>query len=184
MTDTTRSRKNGLVRRKLMLSLLLIATLGILGRALYLQLFHKDFLQNEGNIRYLRVLEIPAHRGMILDRNGEVLAVSSPVDSVWANPSEVLTHRARLPALAELLGMDSAVLEKRLSEREDREFIYVRRHLPPHLAQHVIGLGVPGINLQREYRRYYPTAEVTSHLLGFTNIDDVGQEGLERLFEQ
>jgi cell division protein FtsI (penicillin-binding protein 3) len=172
------------MRRNLVLGLLTIATLGILGRAFYLQLYHRDFLQNQGNVRYLRNLEIPAHRGMILDRNGEVLAVSSPVDSVWANPGDVLAHGTQLPALADLLGLDSVALEKRLGERQDREFMYVRRHLPPHLAQHVIGLGIPGINLQREYRRYYPTAEVTSHLLGSTNIDDVGQEGLERVFEQ
>ncbi len=169
-------------RHQLILGILILATVGIVIRAVYLQLIHKDFLQEQGNERYLRVVEIPAHRGMILDRNGEPLAVSSPVDSIWAVPEALLENRERLPALAQTLGMNAAELEQRLTEREEREFVYLRRHLPPDTTQRVLALKIPGVYSQREYRRYYPTAEVTSHLLGFTDIDDVGQEGLELAF--
>ena len=171
-------------RRRLILGLLAFATLGILVRAVYLQLFHKDFLQRQGSERYLRVLEVPALRGMVVDRNGEPLAVSSPVDSVWAHPDEVLKHRTKLPQLADLLQLNATRLEQSLVAREQREFVYLRRHLYPDVAQRITALKVPGIGLRREYRRFYPTAEIASHLLGFTDIDDIGQEGIELAFEQ
>jgi cell division protein FtsI (penicillin-binding protein 3) len=184
MNGTYRAASSKAARRKLVMSLLALATLGIVFRAVHLQLFHKDFLQSQGNDRYLRVLSVPAHRGMIVDRHGEPLAVSSPVDSVWVHPGELLKHRDHLPTLARLLRIDAVALERRLHERKEREFVYLRRHLTPDVAQRVTALGIPGINLQREYRRYYPAAEVASHLLGFNNIDDVGQEGLELAFEE
>ncbi len=168
-----------LTRHQVVLGILLLATVGIIARAVYLQLINKDFLQDQGNDRYLRTVTIPAHRGMVLDRNGEPLAVSSPVDSVWAVPEVLLENQDRLPLLAQALGMKTGELEQRLSDREGREFFYLRRHLAPDLAQRVLNLQIPGVYSQREYRRYYPTAEITSHLLGFTDIDDVGQEGLE-----
>jgi len=168
-----------LTRHQVVLGILLLATVGIIARAGYLQLINKDFLQDQGNDRYLRTVTIPTHRGMVLDRNGEPLAVSSPVDSVWAVPEVLLENQAQLPLLAQALGMKTGELEQRLSDREGREFFYLRRHLAPDLAQRVLNLQIPGVYSQREYRRYYPTAEITSHLLGFTDIDDVGQEGLE-----
>jgi cell division protein FtsI (penicillin-binding protein 3) len=176
------NKLTAMTRHQLVLGILILATAGIMIRAVYLQLIHKDFLQEQGNERYLRVVEIPAHRGMILDRNGEPLAVSSPVDSLWTVPEVLLENRERLPALAQALGTSTAELEQRLTEREEREFLYLRRHLTPDAAQRVLALQIPGVYSQREYRRYYPTAEVTSHLLGFTDIDDVGQEGLELAF--
>lgn len=117
---------------------------------------------------------------MILDRNGEPLAVSSPVDSIWAQPMELKQQRHRWPALASLLGLTVAELEQKLAVPETRQFVYLRRHLAPSVAQRILQLGVPGVYSRREYRRYYPDAEVTSHLLGFTDIDDFGQEGLEK----
>jgi len=168
-----------LTRHQVVLGILLLATVGIIARAGYLQLINKDFLQDQGNDRYLRTVTIPTHRGMVLDRNGEPLAVSSPVDSVWAVPEVLLENQAQLPLLAQALGLKTGELEQRLSDREGREFFYLRRHLAPDLAQRVLNLQIPGVYSQREYRRYYPTAEITSHLLGFTDIDDVGQEGLE-----
>ena len=168
-----------LTRHQVVLGLLLLAAVGILARAVYLQLIDKDFLQEQGNDRYLRTVAIPAHRGMILDRNGEPLAVSSPVDSLWAVPEVLLENQDQLPRLAQALGMKAGELEQRLSDREGREFLYLRRHLTPDLAQRVLALQIPGVYSQREYRRYYPTAEISSHLLGFTDIDDAGQEGLE-----
>lgn len=168
-----------------------MVTASIVVRAAYLQLVHKDFLQEQGDERFLRVVEVPAHRGMIVDRNGEPLAVSSPVDSIWVEPKDFLEQRARWPQLAVALGITAADLEKKLApdiERQSvneklRQFVYLRRHLAPDEAQRVLQLDIPGVYAQREYRRYYPDAEVTSHLLGFTNIDDVGQEGLEKAFD-
>lgn len=172
-----------MTRDGLLLSLLLAAAGGMVARAAYLQLVHKDFLREQGDERFLRVVEVPAHRGMIVDRNGEPLAVSSPVDSIWAQPGELLQQRDRWPKLAALLETTVPELEKKLAGRETRQFVYLRRHLAPSVAQQIVQLGIPGVYAQREYRRYYPDAEVTSHLLGFTDIDDVGQEGFEKTFD-
>ncbi|MFO1370992.1 MAG: penicillin-binding transpeptidase domain-containing protein [Candidatus Competibacteraceae bacterium] len=173
-------------RQGLLLGLLFTTAGGMATRATYLQLVDKNHLQKEGKERYLREVEVPAHRGMIVDRSGEPLAVSSPVDSIWAQPTELLQQRERWPALAPLLGMTVAELEQKLAEHlaehKDSQFIYLRRHMPPNAAQQILQLKIVGVSAQREYRRYYPDAEVTSHLLGFTDIDDVGQEGLEKTF--
>ncbi len=174
---------HNMTRRRLVLALLLFAAGGMVARASYLQLLHNDFLQDQGDDRYLRVIETPAHRGMIVDRNGEPLAVSSPVDSIWAQPVELLQQRDRWPLLAPLLEMTVAELDQKLAGKETRQFIYLRRHLAPSTAQQILQLKIPGVYARREYRRYYPDAEVTSHLLGFTDIDDAGQEGLEKAFD-
>ncbi|WP_018954244.1 peptidoglycan D,D-transpeptidase FtsI family protein [Thioalkalivibrio sulfidiphilus] len=167
------------VRRHVVLGLFVLGFAVLLGRGLDLQVLKQDFLRGEGDARHLRVVSIPAHRGMILDRNGEPLAVSTPVDSVWANPQETLQAPERLAELARVLGMDRGDLQRRLAERAGREFVYLRRHVNPDVAAQVQQLGVPGVALQREFRRYYPMGEVAAHVLGFTNIDDRGQEGLE-----
>ncbi|MFW5452591.1 peptidoglycan D,D-transpeptidase FtsI family protein [Thioalkalivibrio sulfidiphilus] len=167
------------MRRHVVLGLFVLGFAVLLGRGLDLQVLKQDFLRGEGDARHLRVVSIPAHRGMILDRNGEPLAVSTPVDSVWANPQETLQAPERLAELARVLGMDRGDLQRRLAERAGREFVYLRRHVNPDVAAQVQQLGVPGVALQREFRRYYPMGEVAAHVLGFTNIDDRGQEGLE-----
>ena len=156
-----------------------IVALGLMGRAVYLQVLDQGFLVGQGKERHLRVEEIPAHRGMILDRNGEPLAVSTPVDSVWMNPEELSQAANRLPELAKALGVPAGTLAKQLRDSRDKEFVYLARGLDPYDAQRVTALGVPGVYTQREYRRYYPAGEVTAHVLGFTNVDDSGQEGLE-----
>lgn len=166
-------------RRRLALALLGVAAVGIFARAVYLQVIDTEFLQGQGDERFLRTVAVPAHRGMVLDRNGEPLAVSSPVDSVWAHPPTLLAHRDRLPELARMLDINVAELESKVLARGEKEFMYLKRAMEPDAAHRVASLGVPGVFLQREYRRYYPAAEVTSHLLGFTNIDDEGQEGIE-----
>jgi cell division protein FtsI (penicillin-binding protein 3) len=148
-------------------------------QAANLQLFNDGFYQRQGDARFLREIEIPTSRGMITDRNGEPLAVSSPVVSIWANPQEVLQHPARLPELAEALDIALEPLTQRLAQRAQREFVYLRRHLGPDQAEAILALGVPGIYSQREFRRFYPTGEVMAQVLGITDIDDVGQEGLE-----
>ncbi len=171
-------------RRRLVKVILLVITGGLLWRAVDLQHTDKDFLIGQGDARHLRVEAIFAHRGRILDRNGEPLAISTPVDSVWANPRELADQPRRLPKLARLLGLDLGQLERLLATRGGREFVYLKRHVAPQLASRVEQAGVPGVYLQREYRRYYPLGEVAAHVVGFTDVDDNGQEGMELSFDE
>jgi cell division protein FtsI (penicillin-binding protein 3) len=170
-------------RARLMLVLLLawFATLG--GRAFYLQGLNKDFLQEKGESRYTRVIDISATRGRIVDRNNEPLAISTPVESVAASPADVTISPEQAKRLARLLEIDTGELRKKLADTR-REFVYLKRQLPPEDAARVVALGIPGVFLQREYRRYYPAGEVTAHLIGFTDVDGRGQEALELAFEQ
>jgi len=158
--------------------LMLAGLAGLAGRGAYLQVVHNDFLQEKGNARYSRVVEVSAHRGMITDRNGIPLAVSTPVESVWASPSNVEIDSQQTRQLARILGMGAVELRNRLFDTS-RDFVYLKRQLPPDQAEKVVRLNLPGISLQREYRRYYPTGEVAAQTLGFTGVDDNGQEGLE-----
>lgn len=164
-------------RSRLLFALLLLGMLALFVRAIYLQGIHNDFLQQKGDARYARVIEVPAHRGMITDRNGEPLAISTPVESVWASPAEVVIDLRQLMNLARALGMKPEALRDKLRAR--RDFVYLKRQLPPEQARKVSALNIPGVSLQREYKRYYPAGEVTSHLLGFTDVDDNGREGIE-----
>ena len=154
----------------------------LFARAVHLQVLNKDFLNRQADSRHLRTEKISAHRGSITDRNGEPLAISTPVDSVWANPQELATAVDDVPRLAALLGLDSQLLMRRITRSMDKEFLYLKRHLSPVQASKVMSLKLPGVNILREYRRYYPAGEVTGHLVGFTNVDDHGQEGLELAF--
>ncbi len=163
---------------------LCLSTFALVVRAVDLQLIDQDFYQQQGDARFLREIPIATSRGMITDRNGEPLAVSTPVVSIWANPQELLLHPEQLPELAEALGTGLDLLSQRLAQRADKEFVYLRRHLNPDEADAIMALDVPGVASQREYRRYYPAGEVMSHVLGFTNIDDRGQEGLELAFDE
>ena len=168
--------------RAVLLSLLL--AFGVLaGRAIYLQGLHNNFLQQKGELRYGRVIELSATRGIITDRNREPLAISTPVESVWASAADIEITSAQMKRLAQLVELDSAEIEKRLADTK-RDFVYLRRHLPPEQAAKVVELNIPGVFLQREYRRYYPGSEYTAHLIGFTDIDDRGQEGLELAFDE
>lgn len=148
-------------------------------RAIFLQAWDARYLQEQGNARHLRVVEDNSHRGMILDRNGEPLAISTPVDSLWANPDELSAQHARWPALAKLLDMPVRDIGQQVRRHAGREFMYLKRHVAPQTAQQVMALGITGVALQREYRRYYPAGAVAGHVVGFTNVDDEGQEGLE-----
>jgi cell division protein FtsI (penicillin-binding protein 3) len=169
-------------RSRTVLLLLLAAFCVLIGRAVYLQGLNNNFLQQKGESRYGRVIDMPATRGMILDRNGEPLAISTPVESVGASPADIEITAAQTRRLARLLEIDAAEIHKRLAD-SNREFVYLKRHLPPDQAAKVVELNIPGVFLQREYRRYYPGSEYTAHLLGYTDIDDKGQEGLELAFE-
>lgn len=165
-------------RSRALFALLLLGLGVLLARSVYLQGIHNEFLQRKGDARYSRVIDISAHRGMISDRNGEPLAISTPVESVWANPQDVEATPDQVRQLARLLDMNVEELKNRLSE-SSRDFVYLKRLLPPEQAKRVTKLEIPGISLQQEYRRYYPDGEVAAHLVGFTNVDDKGQEGLE-----
>jgi cell division protein FtsI (penicillin-binding protein 3) len=169
---------------------MLFVALGFIGlgltlgaRAVNLQFVDQAFFARQGDARQMRVVEIAAHRGSITDRRGEPLAVSSPVDSVWVNPRELRNAPAEIPRLAAAVSRDPDWLMRALSTQPEREFLYLRRHLPPAEAQAVMQLGIPGVYLKREYRRFYPAGEVAGHVLGFTNIDDLGQEGLELAYD-
>ena len=151
-------------------------------RAVHLQVFNNEFLNQQADTRHLRTERISAHRGAITDRNGEPLAISTPVDSVWVNPGEFASAVDKVPALAGALDIDSQTLMRRITRAPDKEFVFLKRHLSPDQADRVESLKLPGRNIQREYRRYYPSGEVTGHLVGFTSIDDEGQEGLELAF--
>lgn len=166
------------------LALFVLVALALLSRAVYLQMFDDGFLQAQGQQRHLRVVTIPAHRGMILDRNGEPLAVSTPVDSLWMNPQELVNAENRVPQLAKALNLSSRDVLKLLKQNADKQFVYLVRGMDPYAAERVLAMDIPGVYSQREYRRYYPAGEVTSQVLGFTNIDDVGQSGLELAYNQ
>jgi cell division protein FtsI (penicillin-binding protein 3) len=159
-----------------------ILAVSLVARAVHLQVLDKDFLNEQADTRHLRTEKITAHRGTILDRNGEPLAISTPVDSIWVNPRQFAPAVDSVPQLARTLGVDSQMLMRRITRSMDKEFLYLKRHLSPEQAQKVLDLKLPGVSVQREYRRYYPASEVTGHLVGFTNIDDEGQEGLELAF--
>jgi cell division protein FtsI (penicillin-binding protein 3) len=171
-------------RSTLILGLVLLGAAGLVARAFELQLLDHGFLAKQGDDRSMRVVKIEAHRGAITDRNGEPLAVSTPVDSVWVNPQELNDNIDQLPRLAKALKEDQQWLARRITSNLDREFLYLVRHMPPDQAAHIKALGIPGVYLMREYRRYYPAGEVAGHVLGFTTVDDKGQEGLELDFDQ
>ncbi len=171
-------------RRWLILSLFLCGMAVLSSRAVYLQLLNNDFFKEHGDARSIRVVETPAHRGVITDRNGEQLAMSTPVDSIWVTPRKVFEDVEHLPELAKVMGMSVKDLHEVLRDRMNRDFIYLKRHANPDLVNKVQKLGMRGVSTQREYKRYYPAAEVISHVIGFTNIDDQGQEGLELAYDK
>ena len=173
----------GLVRLPVWRARVVLIALGagfavLAARAVWLQAMETDFLQEKGEARYARVMEIAATRGRVLDRNGEALAVSTPVKSVWAIPGDVDAGERERRKLASLLAMQKIELDKRLGDGS-RDFVYLKRQIPPETAAAVQELGLKGIHQHVEYRRYYPGGEVTAHVIGFTGVDDSGQEGIE-----
>lgn len=169
-------------RARFVMAGLLAAFAVLAARSLYLQAMQTQFLQEKGEARYSRVLEVPGTRGRILDRNGEALAISTPVQSVWAIPGDVDANAASARRLAALLDTDARELRRKLEDRS-RDFVYLKRQIAPEAAGEVARLGLEGIYQHREYRRYYPGGEVTAHLVGFTGVDEAGQEGAELAFE-
>ncbi|WP_455232949.1 peptidoglycan D,D-transpeptidase FtsI family protein [Geopseudomonas aromaticivorans] len=171
-------------RFRLVIVLLLGMVAVICWRIVDLHVFDHDFLKAHGDARSVRHIPIPAHRGLITDRNGEPLAVSTPVTTVWANPKELSAARQHWPALAAALGQDPQVLSQKLGQNAEREFLYLARGLTPEQGEAVLALKIPGVYSLEEFRRFYPAGEVTAHLIGFTDVDDRGREGVELAFDQ
>ena len=169
-------------RSRIVLLALVAAFAVMAGRAVYLQAVNTDFLQMKGESRFSRVLEVPATRGRILDRNGEAVAISTPVKSIWAIPEDVQATPEQRRHLARILDLDQTELEKKFSDTS-RDFVYLRRQIPPEQAEQVAELGIRGIFSQREYRRYYPGGDGMAHVIGFTGVGDEGQEGIELAFQ-
>lgn len=164
-----------------MLICIALAFITLIGRALWLQVLNNDFLQRKGESRYMRDLKISASRGMIVDRNNEPLAISTPVESVKAGQAAAKAEPEEFKKLAALLGITQNELQARLPDTQ--RDVFLKRQLPPQQAERIVRLGIPGVYLEREYRRYYPAGEVMSHVIGFTGVDDKGQEALEYAFE-
>ena len=171
-------------RFRLVLALLALMTAAIVWRIIDLQVIDHDFLQGQGDARSMRHIPIPAHRGLITDRNGEPLAVSTPVTTLWANGKELQAGRAQWPTLAAALGQEPKTFALRLEQSAGREFMYLVRGLTPEQGQAIIDLKVPGVYAIEEFRRFYPAGEVTAHVVGFTDVDDKGREGVELAFDE
>ena len=165
-------------RSRLVMFVLFMAFVALIVRALWLQGMSTDFLQKQGESRYARTLEMPATRGKIVDRNGLVLATSVPVKAIWAIPEDVLAEpREKIQQLARLLGMSETDVRKKLDS--DRQFVYLKRQVEQSVADQIVALGISGIETRREYKRFYPEGEAMAHVVGFTSVEDVGQEGME-----
>jgi cell division protein FtsI (penicillin-binding protein 3) len=170
------------------LNLILVGLVACVGAIAWkvsaLQIVERDFLQGQGDARTMRTVPLVANRGLITDRNGEPLAVSTPVKSIWVNPGELIGQTEDIQRLAIALEMNPAALQSTISQHSQREFLYVQRRLPPVEADQVLSLNIPGVYAQQEYRRFYPQGEVAAHLVGFSNVDDSGQEGLELTYDE
>ncbi|MBK1716476.1 peptidoglycan D,D-transpeptidase FtsI family protein [Thiocystis violacea] len=181
--STRRSKPNLPLRRRLLVGALSLAFVALSGGVFYRQVIQTEFLQKEGAARYLRDGVIAARRGMILDRNGEPLAVSTPVETVWAEPRKLVNQLEAIPSLATALGMDGGQLREKIEANRDKGFIYLKRRISleeSNAAREVIARHkIEGVDFDTEYRRFYPGAEVFAHVIGFTDIEDHGQEGIE-----
>ena len=172
-------------RRKSLLSVMLFAMLILVGRAVYLQIFNKDFLQDKGDRLHDRIVPVSAYRGQILDRNHEPLAISTPVQSIWINTKQLKeSEQEKLDEMARILSMPEKELRLFLLKETGKRFVYLKRQINPDLAEKIKSLEISGVYFERGFKRYYPAGAVSGHLLGFTNIDDVGQEGIEYGYEK
>jgi len=169
-------------RSRFVLGMLALAFAALGLRAFWLQAWSTEFLQKQGASRYERALEIPANRGKIVDRSGAMLASSLPAKAIWADPEDVDAPREKLNELAKLLSMDRRELDRKLAE--DKNYVYLKRQVDADVAARVAALNIRGINQRNEYKRHYPEGETVAHIVGFTNVEDVGQEGFELAQQQ
>ena len=171
-------------RRLTAASVFMLLVAALLVKTLDMQILRSEFFEQQGDARQLRTVSISAHRGDIVDRNGEPFAVSAPVHSIWLNPKVAKDHLDELVKVAGMLSIDVISLKEKIKRNSHREFLYLKRHASPELAAEVMALKVPGVALRNEYRRYYPSGEVAAHVVGFSDIDDNGQEGIELAFDE
>jgi len=163
---------------------MLTAMITLAARAVYLQVLDKDFLQDKADLQHIGIVDVPAYRGQIKDRNGEPLAISTPVQSIWMNMRQIKEgERDKLMQMAGILGISKQNMQAFLKKETGKRFVYVKRQINPDLAEKVHALGITGVYLEKAFKRYYPAGATTGHLLGFTNIDDIGQEGMERGYD-
>ena len=170
-------------RSKLIVAAIALGFTGLIGRAAYVQVFANDFFLRQGEVRFARTLTLPANRGRVLDRNGMLLASSVPAPSIWANPEDIERDPAKLRELARLLGMSPAELDKKLKD-DEKTFVWLRRQLDEPVAKEILALGIKGVYDIKEYKRLYPEGEAAAHIVGFTNVEDQGQEGVELVFQK
>ena len=170
-------------RSKFIVAAIALAFIGLAARAAYIQVVSNDFYQKQGEVRFARTLELPANRGRILDRNGLILASSVPAPSIWAIPEDVALDKAESVQLAKLLEMPVADLDKKLIN-PDKSFVWLKRQVDDGVAQQIAAMGLRGIYQRKEYKRQYPEGEAAAHVVGFTNVEDNGQEGVELSFNK
>ena len=170
-------------RSKFIVAAIALGFVGLAARAAYIQVIANDFFQKQGEVRFARTLELPSNRGRILDRNGLILASSVPAPSIWAIPEDVERDETQLRRLAKLLEMPMTELNKRLAD-EDKTFVWLKRQVDDSVAQEITAMGLKGIYQRKEYRRQYPEGEAAAHVVGFTNVEDKGQEGIELAFNK
>jgi len=171
-------------RRLLVIAVFTLLVTVLLVKTMDMQIWSSEFFEQQGDARQLRTVLISAHRGDIVDRNGEPFAVSAPVNSIWVNPEVVIHHLDELRPVAKLLSLDMISLKQKIKRNASREFLYLKRHASPALADQVMQLKVSGVALLNEYHRYYPGGEVAAHVIGFSDIDNNGQEGIELAFNE
>lgn len=172
------------IRHMTLSFILLVILSALIYRVVTLHVFEKGFLRNQGEARTVRMVVSPPYRGMITDRNGEPLAISTPVDSIWLNPKEFDPNHPQVLALSNSLDLSLEDLLQKVERNKNKEFVYLQRHIAPQKAEEIKALSIAGVYLKPEYRRYYPAGEVTAHVLGFTDLDDKGKEGLEMVFDK
>ncbi len=180
-----RYRDNLSARRQYMRYAMIVVMIALVMRAVYLQVLSKDFLQNKGDRQYLESMPVTAYRGQIRDRNGEPLAISAPVQSIWINGSQIKENDwEKIDEMARILSLPEQETRSLIKKQSKKKFFYLKRQINPSLAEQISALNINGVYVQREFKRYYPAGAVSAHLLGFTNIDDQGQEGLELEYNQ
>jgi cell division protein FtsI (penicillin-binding protein 3) len=170
-------------RSKFIVAAIALGFIGLAGRAVYVQVINNDFFQHQGEVRFARTLELPANRGRILDRNGLILASSVPAPSIWAIPEDIVATKSQLAQLAKLLQMPLADLNKKLAD-EDKNFVWIKRQVDDAVAKKITALDIKGVYQRKEYKRQYPEGETIAHVIGFTNVEDHGQEGMELAFNK
>ena len=175
--------KTPIWRSQFIVAVIALGFLGLVVRAAYVQVLDNAFFKRQGNVRFVRNLDLPANRGRILDRNGNILASSVPVPSIWASPEDIDRDPDKLKALAKLLGMSPNELDKKLSD-EDKNFVWLKRQVDESVAQQIADLKIKGVYDRKEYKRIYPEGEAVAHVVGFTNVENVGQEGVELTFNK